>query len=46
MNFISTSDSKVSASFDEAVFLGLPDANGLYMPEYIPRLPSDFFNEL
>lgn len=46
MKLYSTNLSAPIASFQEAVFKGLPDDNGLYMPENIPTLPSSFFDSL
>ncbi|MEQ8525600.1 threonine synthase [Gracilimonas sp.] len=46
MKYYSTNRESSSASFKEAIFKGLPDDNGLYMPERIPILPPSFFNEL
>lgn len=33
-------------SFQEAIFKGLPEDNGLYMPETIPELPPSFFDKI
>lgn len=46
MIYRSTFNPKVRANFEEAVFRGLPDAKGLYMPENIPDLPSNFIKDL
>jgi len=46
MKFYSTNHQVTPATFKEAVFKGLPDDNGLYMPERIPQLPQSFFNNL
>ncbi len=46
MRYYSTNKEVAPVSFKEAVFKGLPEDNGLYMPEEIPRLPLSFFNEL
>ncbi len=46
MKFYSTNNSKHLVSLQEAVIKGLAPDNGLYMPEKIPVLPSDFFNSL
>lgn len=46
MKFYSTNKKAPLASFQEAVFKGLPEDNGLYMPENIPALPSSFFDSL
>jgi threonine synthase len=46
MQLYSTNNKANKASLKEAVFKGLPDDNGLYMPEVIPALPADFINNL
>lgn len=46
MKFYSTNNKQHLVSFQEAIFKGLPDDNGLFMPEYIPVLPSSFFETL
>lgn len=46
MKFYSTNGSVAPVSFEEAIFKGLPDDNGLFMPESIPELPSSFFDEI
>jgi len=46
MKFYSTNHQVDPATFREAVFKGLPDDNGLYMPERIPQLSQSFFNQL
>ncbi|WP_103663898.1 threonine synthase [Gracilimonas amylolytica] len=46
MKYYSTNGKAAITSFKEAVFKGLPDDNGLYMPEYIPKLPDSFFENL
>ena len=46
MRYYSTKNKKQFVSFKEAVIKGLPDDNGLYMPESIPTLSSDFFSTL
>ena len=40
MKFYSTNHKSPSVSLKEAVFKGLPDDNGLFMPESIPALPQ------
>jgi len=42
MQFYSTNRKVPSVSFKEAVLKGLPDDNGLFMPESIPQFSSDF----
>jgi threonine synthase len=46
MQFYSTNNQVPSVSFKEAVLKGLPDDNGLYMPEEIPQFSRDFIKEL
>ncbi|MGM0581148.1 MAG: threonine synthase [Bacteroidota bacterium] len=43
MNYYSTKNKELRKSFREAVIEGLPSDNGLFMPEYIPQLPKDYF---
>lgn len=46
MQYYSTKREVAPVSFREAVIKGLPDDNGLYMPESIPKLSQEFFNNL
>src|SRR5690606_15048369 len=46
MKFYSTNNRNLVAGLREAVLQGLAPDNGLYMPEYIPRLPDDFFSSI
>lgn len=46
MRLYSTKGQAKEVSFQEAVFKGLPEDNGLYMPSEIPRLGPDFFDQL
>ncbi|MCG8305916.1 MAG: threonine synthase [Cytophagales bacterium] len=46
MRFYSTNREVPSVSFKEAVLKGLPDDNGLYMPEVIPRFTDNFLKNL
>jgi threonine synthase len=46
MNYYSTNNKNHKVSLKEAVLQGLAPDNGLYMPEYIPQLPQDFFDTL
>jgi len=46
MKYYSTNQQVEPVSFQEAIFLGLPADNGLFMPEEIPSLPSSFFDSL
>lgn len=42
MQFYSTNNPTLRASLQEAIFKGLPEDNGLYMPVEIPRLSEQF----
>jgi threonine synthase len=46
MKYYSTRQSVSPVSFKDAVIKGLPEDNGLFMPETIPTLPKTFFNKL
>ncbi len=46
MIFYSTKTNSLKASLEEAVFRSLPPDNGLYMPEYIPRISEVFLNTI
>ena len=46
MELYSTRNHQLRVSLQEAIFRGLPDDNGLYMPVRIPRLGGDFFQAL
>ncbi|WP_221389592.1 threonine synthase [Dyadobacter sp. NIV53] len=46
MLFYSTKTKGLKASLEEAVFRSLPPDNGLYMPEHIPQISSDFLNTI
>ncbi|MEQ9266080.1 MAG: threonine synthase [Balneolaceae bacterium] len=46
MKYYSTKGSVEPVSFQEAIFKGLPEDNGLYMPETIPELPPSFFDKI
>ncbi|MFM9053086.1 MAG: threonine synthase [Bacteroidota bacterium] len=46
MRYYSTNDRSRSYSLREAVLLGLPPDNGLFMPEHIPALSSGFISSL
>lgn len=46
MKYFSTNSPSTLVSFEEAVRKGLPDDNGLYLPEHIPVLPSSFYKSL
>jgi threonine synthase len=46
MQFYSTNNPSLRASFQDALFKGLPEDSGLYMPVEIPKLPTDFIQNL
>ena len=46
MKLYSTNKQSPEVSFEEAVFKGLPDDNGLYMPKAVPALSAKFFEGL
>lgn len=46
MQLYSTKNKTNIVSLQEAVFKGLPEDNGLYMPVRIPRLPAEFLENL
>ena len=46
MQFYSTNNPSLRVGLEEAVFKGLPDDNGLFMPLHIPQLPADFITGL
>jgi len=46
MRLYSTNHQVPEVSLKEAVFKGLPDDNGLYMPDHIPVLPQSFFDNI
>ena len=46
MKYYSTKNKKSFYSLRDAVIKGLPDDNGLFMPEVIPVLPKSFFSNL
>ncbi len=46
MRLYSTKNKSKFVSLKEAVFKGLPEDNGLFMPELIPTLPAFFFKNL
>ncbi len=46
MKLYSTKNTAKFVSLKEAVFKGLPEDNGLYMPESLPRLPDSFIKNL
>ena len=46
MKLYSTKNPNKFVSLKEAVFKGLPEDNGLFMPESIPLLPIDFIKNL
>lgn len=46
MQLYSTKNKRHLVSLEEAVFKGLPEDNGLFMPTHIPKLPEDFITNL
>ena len=46
MKYYSTQRNTEALSFKDAVIKGLPDDNGLFMPEYIPKMPQSFYETL
>lgn len=46
MKYYSTNKQVPEVSFEEAIFKGLPDDNGLYMPKTIQRLPKSLFDRI
>ncbi len=46
MKFYSTNSPSIKVGLKEAVLKGLAADNGLFMPEYIPELPSAFFEDI
>src|SRR5690606_36034221 len=46
MQFYSTNNKQSFVPFREAVFTSLPKDRGLYMPESIPQLDSDFIRNI
>jgi threonine synthase len=46
MQLYSTNNPALRVGLKEAIFKGLPDDNGLFMPEIIPELPTEFIQSL
>lgn len=46
MRFYSTNSPDVTVSIQQALFQSLPADKGLYMPDHIPNLGSDFFKQI
>ncbi len=46
MQLYSTNNPALRVGLKEAIFKGLPDDNGLFMPESIPVLPTEFIQSL
>lgn len=46
MKYYSTVGEVDPVSFQEAIFKGLPDDNGLFMPNSIPILPEEFWDNI
>ena len=46
MKYFSTKNKTLAFSFEDAVLKGLPQDNGLFVPEYLPQLDADFLSQL
>ncbi|RJE70683.1 threonine synthase [Reichenbachiella sp. MSK19-1] len=46
MRYYSTNRQVPEVSYEDAIFNGLPDDNGLYMPDHIPTLSAEFFENI
>ena len=46
MNYVSTNNNHVKASFKEAVLQGLPPGGGLFVPQFIPQLEPSFLQKV
>src|SRR5687768_9475536 len=46
MRYYSTNNKQQQVSLQEAVVQGLAPDNGLYMPDHIPTLPEEFFQNI
>lgn len=46
MKFYSTNNKNSKVSLEQAIFHSLPEDNGLYMPEFIPKCDNIFINSL
>ena len=46
MRLYSTKNKNAFVDLKEAVLKGLPDDNGLFMPEHFPKLPQSFIDNL
>lgn len=46
MEYFSTNNPNLKATFKQAVIQGIAPDKGLYYPEYIPVLPQAFFNKI
>ncbi len=46
MNYCSTNNKGVSSTFREAVIKGIADDGGLFIPSFIPKLPTLFFDSI
>jgi threonine synthase len=46
LKYFSTKNKEKSFTWSQAVLQGLPEDNGLFMPENFSRLPDEFFNRL
>ena len=43
MRYFSIANKKLSGDFKDALFKGVADDNGLYIPESLPRFDKSFF---
>ncbi len=46
ITFYSTNKKIKAVTFQEALFKGMPEDNGLFMPSFIPLMESDFFTKI
>jgi threonine synthase len=46
LRYFSTKDKTTGVSFEHAIFHGLPADNGLYVPESVPQLDSEWVNQI
>lgn len=46
MKFYSTNNKASSYTLEQAILKSLPDDNGLFMPEYFPQMPPEFYKNI